>query len=321
MMRVLSAEDVRAALPMSAAIEAVQAGFIALSAGRARVPLRGVLETDKGVTLTMPAHIEGSNISTVKVVSVYAGNAAHNLPTIHAAVLVIDAQTGVPLMLLDGRVLTAIRTGAASGVATRWLARADAAVLGVIGAGAQARTQIEAVCAVRNIQQIRLYSRSQPHALAAELRANGHEVIVAASAHEAASVADVIVLATNSKTPVISRADVRAGTHINGVGSFTPQMQEAAADLITAATVIVDHTESVWAEGGDLIIPRDAGLFREQDVYAELGEIAAGHKPARTAHEQITFFKSVGNGVQDAAVAEVLLQEARARGLGVEVAL
>lgn len=310
-MRIFSADDVHTALPMRAAIDAMRDAFVALSTGKATVPLRSSVATPETTFLTMPAYIDGSPISTVKVVSVTPGNAARGLPVVQATVLALDVQTGATLAMIDGTSLTAIRTGAASGLATDLLARPDAHVLGVVGTGAQARTQIEAVCAVREITQIRLYSRSNPGALADALRGRyDADIIVAASAHDALSGADVLVAATNSTTPVIQAADVKPGAHINGVGSYTHTMQEVAADVVTRAKVVVDHRASAWAEAGDLIIPRDAGVFREADVHAELGEIAGGLKPGREAADEITFFKSVGNAVQDAAAAWAMLQSA-----------
>jgi len=321
-MRILTAKDVRAAITMPEAIAAVRAGFIALSAGKAEVPLRTVLNTPDGLTLYMPAYIQGEPVSTVKVVSVYTQNPARGLPTINAAVLVLDATTGVPIAMMEGATLTALRTGAASGVATELLAKAEAKILGVIGAGAQARTQIEAVCAVRPIQQIRVYSLMGAEAMAEELRQKfDAEIIVVGSPHEALANADVIATATNTKTPVVHAADVASGAHINGIGSFTPDMQEIAADVVVKAKVVVDHRHGAWAEAGDLIIPRDQGLIGENHVYTELGEIAAGLRPGRVSPDEITFFKSVGNAVQDAVVARRVMEAAEARGLGTLVSL
>jgi ornithine cyclodeaminase len=320
-MRILTADDVRAAVDMRAAIEAVRAGFIALSTGRARVPLRSSLETPGGVLLTMPAQIVDAPISAVKVVSVCPENPSHGLPTIHAAVLVTDAWTGAPLALMDGRVLTAQRTGAASGLATDLLAVPTASVLAVIGAGVQARTQVAAVCTVRPITEIRIFSLSGAERMAEELRGQVQaRSVVARSAAEALDGAHVAVAATNSQTPVVHLADLAPGVHINGIGSFTPQMQEIAADVVMAARVVVDHRASAWAEAGDLIIPRNQGLIGEAIVHAEIGEIAAGLKEGRHDPNEITFFKSVGNAVQDAALAERVIAAADERGLGTEVA-
>jgi ornithine cyclodeaminase len=321
-MRILSADDVRAALPMRDAIEAMRAAFIALSDGRATVPVRASMPTPEGVMLYMPAFIDHAPINTVKVVSVFPGNRGRNLPVVTATVLVIDAETGAPLALIEGKALTAIRTGAGSGLATDLLARHNAHSLGVIGAGVQARTQIEAVCTVRDIHTIRVYSPHRAALLVAELRLKYPHIDIhaAASAHQAAEGADVIIAATSSSTPILSAVDVAPGTHVNGVGSFTPQMQEVAADLVMQARVVVDHRASVWEEAGDLIIPRDAGLISEDHIYAEVGEIAAGKLPGRTDDSQVTFFKSVGNAVQDAAAAARVLAAAEASGLGQVIA-
>jgi ornithine cyclodeaminase/alanine dehydrogenase-like protein (mu-crystallin family) len=317
-MRILTAEDVQAAVDMRTAIDAVRAGFIALSLGKARVPLRSVIETPGGVLLTMPAYIEGTPVSSVKVVSVSLDNPSRGLPTIYAAVLVADAQTGEPLALIDGRVLTAQRTGAASGLATELLAVPQASILAVIGAGVQARTQVEAVCTVRPITEIRIFSLSGAEAMAEELRGR-YSVAVSSSASAAIDGAHVVIAATNSQTPVVHLADLASGAHVNGIGSFTPEMQEIAADVVSAAKVVVDHRPSVWSEAGDLIIPRDQGLITENHVYAEIGEIAAGLKEGRTDPNEITFFKSVGVAVQDAALAQQVIAAADARGLGIQV--
>jgi ornithine cyclodeaminase len=321
-MKILTADDVRAAVDMRAAIDAVRAGFVALSQGRARVPLRSALETPGGVLLTMPAQLADAPISAVKVVSVCAGNPSQGLPTIHAVVLATDARTGQPLALMDGQTVTALRTGAASGLATDLLALPEASILAVIGAGVQARTQVAAVCAVRPIAEIRIFSLAGAEVLADELREQyAARVVVAGSAPEALRGAHVVVVATNSKTPVVHRADLSPGVHVNGIGSFAPDMQEIAADVVAEATIVVDHRASAWAEAGDLIIPRDQGLIAEASVHAEIGEIAAGLKAGRTSPQEITFFKSVGNAVQDAALAQRIIAAAEERGLGTDVAL
>ena len=321
MIKILTADDVRAAVDMRAAIDAVRAGFIALSAGRARVPLRSALETPGGVLLTMPAQLDDAPISAVKIVSVCAENPSLGLPTIYAAVLVTDARTGQPLALMDGGTVTALRTGAASGLATDLLAVPGASVLAVIGAGVQARTQVAAVCAVRPIAEIRIFSLAGAEALADELRERyPARIVVARSAPEALHGAQVVVAATNSKSPVVHLSDLTPGVHINGIGSFAPDMQEIAADVVAQSTIVVDHRPSVWAEAGDLIIARDQGLITENSIYAEIGEIAAGLKEGRTSPDEITFFKSVGNAVQDAALAQRVIAGAAARGLGTDVA-
>lgn len=317
-MRILSAADVRAALPMRAAIEAMRNGFAALSTGRATVPLRTSLPTPGGVTLLMPAYL--NDASTVKIVSIYGGNAARGLPIIYASVLVLDATTGQPRAMMDGTTLTTIRTGAATGLATELLSREDSKIVGCIGAGAQARTQIEGVLAVRPINEVRVFCRTESRQFefcrALEKDFPAVKFIPANSRAEALQNADILIAATTSSEPVITLEDVKLGAHINGIGSYLPTMQEVAADVITHAKVVVDSREAAQAEAGDLIIPHQSGAWNFERIHAELGEITAGVKPGRTNPDEITFFKSVGNAVQDAAAAARVLAIAEAKNLG-----
>ncbi|MHB8625052.1 MAG: ornithine cyclodeaminase family protein [Aggregatilineales bacterium] len=322
-MRILSANDVKMAISMREAIAVVREGFVALSAGKAQVPLRSSLKTPQGTTFFMPAYIDNSASSAVKVVSVYPGNARNGLPSVIANVIVLDAETGQPRALMDGTYLTALRTGAASGLATDLLARPDAAILGVIGAGAQAHTQIEAILIVRPIREIRVFSRSGADSFVEALSASYPELNIRAtrSASEALQDADVLVAATTASAPVIELGDVKPGAHINGVGSYTPTMQEVAADVVTRAKIVVDSRQSCLAEAGDLLIPIKAGLLHFDSIYAEVGEIAAGLKPGRTSTAEITFFKSVGTAVQDLTVAARVVTAAEAHNLGTIVKL
>lgn len=326
-MRILSADDVRRAMTMPAAIDAVAGAFVQLSTGHATVPLRAHLQQSahESHTFVMPALLEQSGGLGLKVVSVFPHNGArHGLPSIHALVVVLDAATGRPAAALDGTYLTALRTGAVSGVATRALARPDARVLAIIGAGAQASHQVEAVCAARSIERVLIVNRGRERAerLAALLRerAVAPRIELAASAAEALAQADVVCCATSSSTPVFADSDLRPGTHINGVGSFTPRMVEVPPETVGRAYVVVDQHLAAWAEAGDLLHARGLGLIDEART-VELGAVVAGRAPGRAVADQITFFKSVGNAVQDIAVAQAALREAERLGLGVEVPL
>ncbi len=321
-MRILTAEEVRRALPMPAAIEAVRAAYRALSAGEIQAPIRGALPVADGLLLSMPAYASGASISAVKLVSVYGQNPTRGLAAIHGVVVVFDATTGQPRALLEASSLTAIRTGAGSGVATDCLARADARVLALLGAGAQAPAQAAAVCAVRPIEEIRVYSPNHAARFLADWRAEydgGPRLVLARDAAEALAGADVVCAATNSHRPVFALEDLAPGAHINGIGSFTPQMQEISAAVVSAAKVVVDHRESAWEEAGDLIIPRDAGQFAEGDIHAEIGEIIAGEARGRESDDELTFFKSVGHAAQDAFSAASIVARAEAEGLGREI--
>lgn len=328
-LRILSGADVRRAVTMAEAIQAVKEAYIQLSSGQAVVPLRTPVPVEKrdGVTLFMPAYLSRSDALGAKIVSVFSENPARGLPLIHAVVIVVDAETGRPMALMDGTYLTALRTGAASGVATDVLARSDSRVAAIFGAGAQARTQLEAVCTVRAIEKVWVYD-AVPEAAAAyvdEMKERGRpipaDIDVAASSAQAAREADVICTATTSSTPVFDDADLKPGVHINGIGAYTPEMQEIPAETVARARVVVDSRSASQAEAGDLIIPLERGLVTEADIHGEIGEVAAGLIPGRESMQEITFFKSVGVAVQDVSVAELVLQRATELGLGVEVEL
>ncbi len=326
-MRILTAADVRQAVSMREAIDAVAAAFTQLSTGHAVVPLRLPIsqEAHHSHTFFMPALLAQSGGLGLKVVSVFPENGVrHGMPSIHAIVVLIEADTGRPAAVLDGTYLTALRTGAASGAATQALARPDSRVLAIFGAGAQAPHQVEAVCAVRPIERVLVVNRSRQRAegLLATLAARGiaAEVAIAPSAAAALAVADVVCCATSAPTALFDDADLRPGTHINGVGSFTPHMAEVPVATIARAHVVVDQRLAAWHESGDLVDARAAGVLDESRV-VELGEVIAGTAAGRTSADQITFFKSVGNAVQDIAVGQAALTHAQRLGLGVAVDL
>jgi ornithine cyclodeaminase len=324
-MLILTASDVRKALPMAETIAAMKAGYTALSSGQAEVPLRARLPVppQEGVSLFMPAFVddEGGQALAVKIVSVFPHNPDKGLPLIHAAVIVMDAETGEVLALLEGGSLTAIRTGAGAGAATDVLARKDSQIAAIFGAGVQARTQLEAVCTVRQIETAWVYDPNpdQAEKFIAEMAGQGpipQDLRPAASPKEAVQDADIISAATTATAPVFEAADLKPGVHINAVGSYTPEMQEIPAQAILQAYAVVDSRSATLAETGDLIQPIQQGLFTEEHIQAELGEILLGKKPGRRDAQQITYFKSVGVAVQDAMAGRLALENAKKLGLG-----
>jgi len=328
-LRVISAADVQRAVTMAEAIGAVRDVFVQLSAGRVVVPLRTSVPVDSrdGVMLLMPAYLPATDALGAKMLSVFPSNLACGLPTIHAVVVVVDAETGRPLALMDGAYLTALRTGAASGVATDLLARSDAHVAAIFGAGAQARTQLAAVCTVRRIERVWVFDPA-PGAAAAyatEMRARGRpipqSVHVAESAAQAVCEADVICTATTSRTPVFDDAKVKPGVHINGIGSYTPEMQEVPAATVARAKMVVDSRSAGLAEAGDLLIPLNDGTISLGQIHGEIGEVASGRISGRESDDEITFFKTVGVAAQDIAIGHLVLRRAAELGLGVEVDL
>ncbi len=298
-------------------------GFSQLSAGRALVPLRSRIDVDDrdGVSLFMPAMLLDTGELALKVVSVVPKNVRRKLPTIHALVLALDPETGRPIALIEGAVLTTIRTGAGSGAATDLLARPDAKRVAIFGAGVQARTQLEAVCAVRGIESASIFSRdpNQSQEFANELAAQPWApamIEVSDTASDALVKADVICTATTSSTPVFDGSDLKPGTHINAIGSFLPSMQEIDSTTVERSLVVVDSRDAALAEAGDLIIPIQEGSISKDHIQAELGEIVNGVHPGRTDDSQITLYKSVGVAVQDAAAAGLALRNAKELGIG-----
>jgi len=327
-MLVLNAADVRKALPMNEAIEAMKSAFAALSNGTAVVPLRTRLPipNSEALSLFMPAYVQSMDEQAlaIKVVSLFPDNPARGLAYIQAAVLVFDPETGQTLALLEGSSLTAIRTGAAGGAAIDLLARKDSKVAAIFGAGAQGRTQLEAACTARTIETALIFDaeKKRAEAFAEEIRGKSpipRDIRVAQTAREAIENADIICTATTSAEPVFDDEDLKPGTHISAVGAYTPETQEVPAETLQRARIFVDSRSAALAEAGDLLQPIRAGLFDESHICGELGEVVLGKIPGRQSEAEITCFKSVGIAVQDALAAQVALNNARKMNIGKEV--
>jgi len=318
-LRVLSAAEVRRALPMTDAIAAVREAFAQLSAGRVEIPprTRMRLGSDRAHALVMPGYAPEARRLGVKVVALHQDNAGRGLPYIHASMLLLDAADGRPLALLDAATLTALRTGAASGLATELLARADSRVAVIFGAGTQARTQLEAVCAVRPIERALVFDpdtgRSARYAEQMGARL-GIPVSVAGSP-AVVSEADVVCTATTSLTPVFPDADLRHGSHVNAIGAYRPDMRELPAETLRRCRLFVDSREACLEEAGDVMAAIRDGVIRSDHVEAELGELVE-RPPAARAPGDVTVFKSVGSAAQDLFAAQRALVNAEGAGLG-----
>jgi ornithine cyclodeaminase/alanine dehydrogenase-like protein (mu-crystallin family) len=328
-MRILSRADVQKAITMREAIEIVKDAFAQLSNNEATVPLRVPIHVPQhaGTTLFMPAYLARTDALAIKIVSVHNDNPKRGLPLIHAMVAVIDAATGRPVAVMEGGYLTALRTGAVSGAATDLLARREARVAAIFGAGVQGRSQLLAIAAVRTLERVYVFDplRESVEKFIAEMRGQPgvpNDLRAATSTAEAVRDSDIICTATTALTPVYEGTYVKPGAHVNGVGAYTPQMQENGEALVRRADkIVVDSYAGALAEAGDLIIPLEKGIIKRSNIYAELGEIASGKKPGRERDSEITFFKSVGNAVQDVSVAHAILKRAEETGLGTELEL
>jgi ornithine cyclodeaminase/alanine dehydrogenase len=262
---------------------------------------------------------------TTKIVTVYQNNATrHGIPNVLAAVILNDVETGRIEAIMEGSQITAMRTGAVSGVATKYLARNDAYRLGIFGAGVQARRQLEAVREVREIRSVSVYDTrtEMTRDFVAEATAQADvKVSVAKTPDELVRDSDIIVTATTSATPVFNGRNIKPGTHINAIGAFTPSTREVDSETVATSKIVVDSLDAALAEAGDIIIPLKEGVIQRENVWAELGEIVTGKKAGRTSQEEKTLFKSVGLGIQDAAVASVAFKKACSLGVGTRLDL
>jgi ornithine cyclodeaminase len=324
---ILSRADVQRCLTMMEAIAAMRIAFAALHAGEAQVPQRLAVDLpQRGVALLMPSLLQTEQAYAfgLKVVTVIPQNPFRNLPRIYASVLLLDAATGQTLAILEGGWLTAMRTGAASGLATDLLAPSDANILALFGAGAQALTQVLAIDTVRPLQEVRVINRSDERysqlvkSLQEQLGPACPSIIRAASAREALTGASLVACATTSTVPLLQYRDIEPGTHINAIGAFTPEMCEIDAETVAHARIVVDQREAALTEAGDLLQPLASGRISGPETWTELGELVLGIRPGRRYEDEITLFKSVGVAVQDAAVALHVYQRARELGIGKE---
>lgn len=323
-LRILSGKQIRETINMKDIINAMEMAFIELSTGNPEMPIRAHISVaePEGTVLFMPSYMKPTEMVGIKAVTLFEDNRSNNIPYIQGMVCLFDGTNGTPQAVLDGTTITALRTGATSGLATKFLARQEAASCAIFGAGAQGKTQLEAVCAVRNIEKVLVYD-TLPEAAkkyAEEMsKALDVEVRVVATQKEAVQAADIICCATFSETPVFQNEDLAAGVHINAVGSYKPHVQEVPEEMVLRSRLFVDHRESALEETGDLIIPINKGLFTPQHIVAEIGEVAAKKAPARISEDEITFFKSVGVAVQDLAAAATILRSAEKNDIGTVV--
>ena len=320
---ILNKNDVASVLDMKDCMDAVEQAFAELSEGTAVLPLRTAITLPDGLSLYMPAYLKKMEALACKVVTVYKNNPAkHNLPTTIGKVLLQDPQTGDVVCIMNGGYLTAVRTGAASGVATKYLARKDRKqVAGIFGAGVQAKMQLWAMKEARDISKALVYdiSGDAVTAFISEMSKKlGFEILKASTPDEILE-ADIICAATSSATPLFDGSKVKEGTHINGIGSHTPGARELDTAIVKRSVFVGDSREACFKEAGDIIIPVKAGEISESHFYGELGEIITGSKKGRNNDKEITLFKSNGLAIQDAATAKLVYEKALAAGIGIRV--
>lgn len=322
---VLDRSAVMSVLDMKDCIGAMEKAFAELSNGTAVLPLRIAITPPGGLAIYMPAYLKEMQALACKVVSVYKDNPVrHNLPTTIGKVLLQDPATGDVLCIMDGGYLTAVRTGAASGVATRLLARdARGQTCAVFGAGVQAKMQLWAMATVRDLAKVLVHdvSTEAVDRFIAEMGPKLGLEIVRAAGPEAALQADIVCAATSSATPVFDGARLREGTHVNGIGSHTPNARELDTATIARSRLFGDSREACFKEAGDIMIPLKEGAIAEAHFLGELGDLVTGKLAGRTNDREITLFKSNGIAIQDAAAAKLVYEKARSAGIGTEISI
>ncbi len=320
---ILNRNDVISVLQMSDCMEVVEKAFAELANGTAVLPLRTGIKPPDGVSLYMPAYLKGMGALACKVVTVYKDNPVkHKMPTTIGKVLLQDINTGDVICIMDGGYLTAVRTGAASGVATKFLARKDKnQVAGIFGAGVQAKMQLWAVTIARDISKAIVYDVSVDAVdkFISEMSPKLNIEIIKAKSPEDVLQADIVCTATSSASPLFDGKLVKTGTHINGIGSHAPAMRELDTEIIKRSLFVGDSREACFSEAGDIMIPLSEGAIKDSHFYAELGEIITGSKIGRTDDSMITLFKSNGLAIQDVATAKIVYEKAVEKGIGKKI--
>lgn len=326
-MLLLTSKDIKNVFGMKDAIEADKQAFRIYSGGGSVVPLRVNIAVPKyeGQTIFMPCYVDELDSAGVKIVSAFPRNREKGKANVLATMVLIDGTSGEVCCILDGTYFTRLRTGAAAGAATDLLARSDSRIGALIGTGGQAATHLEAMLAVRELKEVRIFSRNQERAksfverMRAEPAVFGAALRLVGSSDEAVAGADIITAVTTSKKPVFNGRLVKAGAHINGMGSYRPDMQELDGCIIQRADkIFFDSQEAVLAESGDFIVPLKNGTITEEKFTGDIGKLIAGALRGRETAEEITIFKSVGIAVMDVVTASQIYQKAREQGIGQE---
>ena len=302
-----SADDVKSAVSMQEAIDLMEVAFSSVNNKTAETPLRvNMAITDQDAHhLSMPAYINGGKYLTVKLINVHTNNPSKGADLINGIIVVMDAETGSAVALIDGKSVTALRTGAASGYATKILANNDASTLVVFGNGVQAKAQIEAICQVRDIESVKVIGRNFTKV---ELFCNKFDARVSPGNLNDLKHADIVCTATTANEPLFKFNHISNGTHINAVGAHGSQKREVPAELIQRSKVFVDSLISSYKEAGNILIPIKSGDYSWDKVQCEIGQLSNSKSKGRSKESDITFFNSVGTAVQDLVVSNLIME-------------
>lgn len=326
-MLILTETQVQALIDVDELITALERAHIQYSTGKTVMPVRLVVPLPQidGRITAMPGFLNEDRAALgMKVVTYFQNNPKQNLPSILATIMLFSTETGKMIAVMDGGYITAIRTGCTSAMATKLLSNPTASVLGVLGAGVQARTHIRALCRVRKLQTIKIYSPSGRSAtkVKQELESEiGITIAVSNSVEETVRGCDLIVTATTAKEPIVSARWLQPGAHINAIGSHRPDARELDGATLARSKVFVDSREAIMAECGDVLLALQEKSVMPDHVQTEIGEVLAGTRPGRSKPDEVTLYKSVGIAIQDVATAELVYHKALEQNLGTNVAL
>lgn len=318
----LSEDEVKTLLTIDDAIKAVENAFSDHGLGKAQMPPKSYLYFTRydGDLRTMPAYLEGMDFAGVKIVNVHEKNPAEGLPTVMAILVLNSPRTGAPLAIMGATYLTSMRTGAAGGIAASRLARPDSRIVGLVGAGVQARTQLMAVSRFFKIEQVRVADRSldRAKALAEECRKFLNCDYSPTTEVEEACDCDILITTTPSRVPVVKEAWIRPGTHINAIGADAKGKQELESSLTARSKVVVDDMAQA-VHSGEVNVPISQGALKPEGIYGQIGEILVGKIPGRISREEITIFDSTGLAIQDVATGSLVYKRAWDAGLGAKL--
>jgi alanine dehydrogenase len=319
-------QDVKKQLEISEVLEVVEQAFREKGLGKVQMPAKTYLYYERydGDLRVMPAYMESMDISAVKVVNVHPKNRIYNLPTVMAIIILIDPKTGSPQAIMDGTDITSARTGAAAGVATKYLANEGAIKLGIVGAGVQAKMQLAFISQVRELLEVRVFDKcdktKQEFVQTSQKKYPEIKIISTESIEETVQYQDVICTVTPSRKPIVMNAWIEDGTHINAIGADAQGKQELDPAILKRSKVFVDDWDQA-SHSGEINVPISKGLISRDDVYGHLGEVVAGKKKGRTSKREITVFDSTGLAIQDAVVAKLVHKKATDKKVGTEFQL
>jgi len=321
----LTQDEVKSILDMKSTLEAVENGFREMGNENIEMPARVYLHFDKGVLIAMPAYMPGLDAAGTKLVTVHPGNKqAYGLPAVNARIVLNSPENGLPLAIMDGTYVTALRTGAAGATGIKYLSREDSKEVGLCGLGVQGRSQLMGLMEVRpGVEKIKIYDiiPEAKKAFVDEMNEySGVKFVPVDSAKEAVEGSDIVITCTPSPEPFIDGAWLKKGCHVSAIGADTGAKRELMTSVIERCDkLVVDFIPQAFVTG-DFRIPKEEGVITEEDIYAELGQIVAGKKEGRTSPDEVTLFKATGLAIQDVGTAHKVYQLAKEKGIGITLA-